>query len=71
MPTRRELPIVRPYTRPRNGRVGDGQILENCIEKNFHVSAMTHKSGHSIVAPTLRLTLRAKGVVGVVQFCVS
>jgi hypothetical protein len=27
-------------------KAGDGEFLENCIEKNFHVSQNTHESGH-------------------------
>jgi hypothetical protein len=49
--TRRERAKCATAHLAASNKVGGSEILENCIEKNFHVSAMTHKSGHSYVSP--------------------
>ena len=41
-----ELVFERPFVVLCFNKAGGGEFLENCIEKNFHVSQNTHESGH-------------------------
>jgi hypothetical protein len=54
-PTRRERPKCASVHEAASNKVGGSEILENCIEKNFHVSpTAAHKSGRP--STTLRVT---------------
>jgi hypothetical protein len=48
-PARREPPKRTTVREAASNEVGGGEILENCIEKNFHVSR--HESGHQNLHP--------------------
>ena len=45
-PARNERTKFTTVNESASDEVGDGEFLENCIEKNFHVSQNAHESGH-------------------------
>jgi hypothetical protein len=65
-PTRRERPKRTKVREAASNEVGGGEIFENCIEKNFHVSR--HESGHQNLHPAEARASASRGMDLMVQF---